>query len=164
MAWSNLLSGLVGALLGGLFSIVASVITRRQQRSQARQATSHTASSAIVDNILAIKQAMLDIQKAKDSKNNSSFETVHAAAERILFVYNVLIADKMLRSRISELINVVNVWYRNAWQLPRPVNQKRIESIVSHMDHVRKSIQAHLDGQPLPPCQSPPDLLAMKNA
>ena len=39
-----------------------------------------------MDNILAIKQAMLDIQKAKDSKNNSSFETVHAAAERILFV------------------------------------------------------------------------------
>lgn len=67
-------------------SIVASVITMRQQRSQARQGASHTASSAIVDNILAIKQAMLDIQKAKDSKNNSSFETVHAAAERILFV------------------------------------------------------------------------------
>ena len=52
-------------------SIVASVITMRQQRSQARQGASHTASSAIVDNILAIKQAMLDIQKAKDSKNNS---------------------------------------------------------------------------------------------
>jgi hypothetical protein len=68
MAWSNLLSGLIGALLGGLFSIVASVITMRQQRSQARQGASHTASSAIVDNILAIKQAMLDVQAAKDSR------------------------------------------------------------------------------------------------
>jgi hypothetical protein len=163
MAWSNLLSGLIGALLGGLFSIVASVITRRQQRSQARQGTSDTASSAIVDNILAIKQAMTDIQKAKDSKNNSSFETVRAAAERILFVYNVLIADKVLRSRISELINVVNV-VSECLAIAQLVNQKRIDSIISHMDNVRKSIQAHLDDQPLPRCQSPPDLLAIKNA
>jgi hypothetical protein len=108
MTWSNLLSGLIGALVGGIFSIIASVVTMRQERSQARHASSRTASTAIVDNILAIKKAMFDIQNI-DPGNVSSFETIHASAERILFVYNVMITDVALRSRVRELIEMVNI-------------------------------------------------------
>ena len=51
---SNLLSGLFGALLGGLASIVASVMTMRHERSQARRNDSRDAGYSIKENILKI--------------------------------------------------------------------------------------------------------------
>jgi hypothetical protein len=163
MAWSNLLSGLIGALIGGLFSIAASVMTMRQERSQARQRASHTAASAIVDNILTIKKAMEDIQAAADVGSDSSFEAIHAASERILFVYNVLIANKELRSRISELIKRVNAWYENARKSSKTANQERIDSIISYMGYVRQSIEAHLEDPRLPKRISSSDVQATES-
>ncbi len=163
MTWSNLLSGLIGALVGGVFSIIASVVTMRQERSQARHASSRTASTAIVDNILAIKRAMFDIQNT-DPGNDSPFETIYASAERILFVYNVMITNKVLRSRIRELMEMVAIWYQSVRQSPQDVSQKDADAIRSYMGYVDQSIKAYLDDRSLPADQPPPSLLAASNA
>src|SRR4051794_28196492 len=101
MTWSNLLSGLIGALVGGLFSIGATILTFNHEQSQVRQSASRTACNAIVENILTINTAMGEAQWAIDHSNDSSdpaiyssFETVRSAAQRILYVYNVLVADE----------------------------------------------------------------------
>ncbi len=83
MTWSNLLSGLIGALLGGLFSIVAAVMTFRHERSQARQGESRTASGAILENIIAIRQAMRDIQWTMDPSNDSSDRSIDSSLETV---------------------------------------------------------------------------------
>ena len=171
MTWSNLLSGFIGALVGGVFSIIATSMNFRHEQSQKRQSASRTASNAIVENILVISKAMLDTQWTIDHSNNSSdpiiyssLETVQAAAQRILYVHNVLIANEKLRSRISDLIDMVEVWYTNARESPATVSQQRIKSIESYMEYVNQSIQAHLRDLPLPPHNSPPDLRAMGNS
>ena len=157
MNLSNLLSGLIGAVIGGIFSFAGSYWTMKQQRSQTRLGASHSASSAILDNIATIKNGMYRARKALKSRETPSFDTVHAAAERIVFVYNVLIADKELRTRISQLISLVKVWYENAL-LPSRVNEETEYEIYSYMDYVRNSIIAHLDEKDLPGKEPVPDL------
>jgi hypothetical protein len=171
MTWSNLLSGLIGALVGGVFSLLATVITIRHERSRVRREASHTASDAIKENMLTIRQAMFDIQWAMDPSNDSSdpsvdplLETVRAAAQRILYLYSDPIADETLRSRIDIFVDMVEVWYKNARQSSRTVNQKRIESIESYMGYVNESIKAHRNDLQLPPDQPPPDVRATENA
>ena len=78
MNLSNLLSGLIGAVIGGIFSFAGSYWTMKQQRSQTRLVASHTASSAILDNIATIKNGMYRVRQALDSGETPSFDTVHA--------------------------------------------------------------------------------------
>jgi hypothetical protein len=160
---SNLLSGFIGALVGGLFSVVAAVMTIRHERAQVRKDASYAASGAITDNILIIGKAMYETQRAMDparkapgSEIYALREKVHSAAQSILYRYNVVIANKDLRSRIGSLVNMVNIWYENALNSSADVNQKRIDSINSYTRCVNDSIQAHLDGQSLPPDEPHP--------
>jgi hypothetical protein len=118
---------------------------------------SYAASGAITDNILIIGKALYETQramnrapKAPDSEVYALREKVHSAAQSILYRYNVMIANKDLRSRITSLVNMVNVWYENALKSSADVNQKRIDSINAYVGCVNDSIQAHLDRRPLP--------------
>ena len=95
MNWSNLLSGAIGAVLGGLLAIVAS-----------------------------------------------------------------LMSDTELRSRINQLKDLMEQWYEKTdWVTERSVQQERYDAIMPFMEYVNLSIRAHMNDQPLPAEETPPDLL-----
>jgi len=156
---TNLLSGLFGALIGGLAAIVAAVITARHERSQAKRNDSRRAGYSIKENILKIKDAMWRFPAASDSENDALLETVRTLTESIRYVLNGQIPREELRSRIDELIKVVVVWYDNA----EPVSEERKKATVNYMRYVDGSIQDYLDDKELPPYQSPSDLLEIEN-
>jgi hypothetical protein len=171
MTLSNLVSGLIGALVGGLFSLGGAILTIRHEQKQVRRGASHNASNAVMENIITIRKAMLDVQRTMSQSNDPSdpgiyslLGTVQTAAQNTLYIYNALIADERLRSRISNLVDIVDVWYQNARESPVAVNQKRIESIESYTGYVIESIQAHLRGLPLPDDGPRPDMLATGKA
>lgn len=155
----NLLSGLFGALIGGLAAIVAAVMTTRHERSQAKRNDSRRAGYSIKENILKIKDAMWRFPAPSVSENNALLETVRTLTESIRYVLNGQIACEELRSRIDELIRVVIVWYDNA----ESVSEERKKATVKYMRYVDGAIQDYLDDKELPLYQSPPDLLEMEN-
>ena len=90
MTWSNLLSGLVGAGLGGLLAIAASIMTMRGQRSLALAATaedkrqaqlraSYTASAQILGDMVTIKRG-LDAMAASGLTLSSPLTPLYYAA------------------------------------------------------------------------------------
>jgi hypothetical protein len=122
MNWSNLLSGVIGALLGGLLAIGASLMSARQQRSltlatlaeerrQTKLQTSHTARAEILADPLTIKRAMIDLMSATRADAATVFRTVYSTVERIFIVHNSVIADIELRSRVNELKDLMEQWY-----------------------------------------------------
>jgi hypothetical protein len=176
MSWSNLLSGIIGAVLGGLLAIIASFITMRQQQSlalatfaedrrQAQLRASYSACTEILNNMLIIKQAMQNVMTGPRSDAITAFKTAYDSAERIFIVYNTLVADGDLRSRINELKGVVEQWYQNTeWETDKSVQGERYELVVPFMEYINLSIRAHLDNQSLPPAETPPNLLAEKKS
>ncbi len=154
---SNLLSGLVGGVVGGLLSVMAALMGIRHERSQMRQDTSRIAVGAIKQNILTIRDALDAAQwalnpesKSPASAVDSALATIRAANRSVVYEHKGLIADKELRSRIDNLDNMVTAWYENAKKSPPAVNQQGIRSIDTYMAYIIKSIEAHLDGDPLP--------------
>jgi hypothetical protein len=158
---SNLLSGLIGAVIGGLFSFAATLVGIRHERTRMRQDTSHIAAVAVKKNISAIKEAMDDAQWALNpaseepaSAADSALATIRTATRSVMYEYKSLIADKELRSRVDNLATMVITWYENAEKSTPAVNQQGNESIAAYMRCVITSIDAHLDGAPLPPDES----------
>jgi hypothetical protein len=173
MNWSNLLSGIVGAALGGLLAIIAAVLTMRQQRSltramaaedrqQAKLRLSYTASTEILTRMLALKDLMWQTQVALASGGKLVWDAFHSALDHILIVDSAMIADQALRSRVMELTDLCGEWYENTDRSTnKSVNQERLELVMPYMQYINQSIRAHLDDQPLPPYQPRPDLLAV---
>jgi hypothetical protein len=174
MTWSNLLSGFIGGLVGGLLSIVAAFMTIRHERSQARQDraqvredASRRACNVIKQDILAINNALSTIFDSNDSSESRIYallEEIHAPAQRILYLYNVQIANEKLRSRISRFTYMVVEWYTNARESPTTVKQEPAKAIESYAGYVLKSIEDYLGDKPLTPDESAPDLPATENA
>jgi hypothetical protein len=172
MDWSNLLSGVIGALLGGILAIVASLMTARQQRSltlatfaeerrQTQLQISYAACAEILSDMLTIKRAMIDLMDADRAAAAIAFRTVYSTVERIFIVHNSVIADVELRSRINQLKDLMEQWYeKTEWVTERSVQQERYDLIMPFMEYVNMSIRAHMNDQPLPPGEPPPDLLA----
>jgi gas vesicle protein len=156
---SNLLSGLFGALIGGLAAIVAAGMTSRHDRSQARRNDSRRAAYSIKENILKIKDAIYRFPAGSESENDTLLETVRTLAESIRYVLIGQIDNRELRSRIDELISVVIVWYDNA----ESVSAERMKVTSRYMSYVDGSIQDYLDEKQLSQYQSPPNLLAVEN-
>jgi hypothetical protein len=171
MNWSNLLSGVIGALLGGLLAIVASLMSARQQRSltlatlaeerrQTQLQISYSACAEILGDMLTIKRAMIDLMSATRSDATIAFRTVYGTVERIFIVHNSVVADTELRSRINQLKDLMEQWYEKTdWVTERSVQQERYDAIMPFMEYVNLSIRAHMNDQPLPAEETPPDLL-----
>jgi hypothetical protein len=171
---ANLLSGVIGAVVGGILAFLAAYLTMRQQRSlalatsvedwrQTRLSASYAASAKILSDMLIVKQGMWDARKSSDPRAQV-LPTVHAAAERIL-VHNARIADKDLRSRINELNELINQWYELVYQADTTDESKRLyKLVIPYMEYMDKSIRAHIDDDPLPSHEAPPDLRAEDNA
>jgi len=157
---SNLLSGLIGGIIGGLLSVVAALMAINNERSQMRQDTSRIAVGAIKQNILTIRDALDAAQWALNPENkspasavDSALATIRTANRSVVYEQRDLIANKDLRSRINKLDNMVTAWYENAEKSSLVVNQQGIDSIDAYMACIIESIEAHLDGDPLPPDQ-----------
>jgi hypothetical protein len=170
MDWSNLLSGVIGALLGGLLAIVASLMSARQQRSltlatlaeerrQTKLQISYTACAEILADMLTIKRAMIDLMGATRADAGIAFRTVYSTVERIFIVHNSVVADLELRSRVNELKDLMEQWYEKTdWVTERSVQQERYDFIMPFMEYVNLSIRAHMNDQPLPSSETPPTL------
>src|SRR5690348_13167097 len=120
--WPNLLSGIVGAVVGGLAALIASIITMKQQRQlaleeskenrrQEQLRTSRAAGAQILVKMLTIKQGLWDVQRALDAGKDPPLGAVYQAAESVLVVHNSQIVDKDLRSRVNELCELLDIWY-----------------------------------------------------
>ena len=130
MNWSNLLSGVIGALLGGLLAIVASLMSARQQRS-------------------------LTLATLAEERRQTQLQISYSACAEIL-------GDMLteLRSRINQLKDLMEQWYEKTdWVTERSVQQERYDAIMPFMEYVNLSIRAHMNDQPLPAEETPPDLL-----
>jgi hypothetical protein len=170
MNWSNLLSGVIGALLGGLLAIVASLMSARQQRSltlatlaeerrQTQLQISYTACAEILSDMLTIKRAMIDLMAATRADAAAVFRTVYSTVERIFIVHNSVVAEGDLRERINQLKDLMEQWYEKTdWVTERSVQQERYDLIMPFMEYVNLSIRAHMNDQPLPPSEIPPSL------
>lgn len=175
MTLSNLLTGLIGAVLGGLLAIGASIMTMRQQRSltmatfaeerrQVQLRMSYTASAEILANMLTIKEG-LGALSSDEKRNNPKFDRAFAAADRIITVYNPQIADTALRARINDFVILIEQWASSEnriWQFE--VYAERYNLLTAFMAYLNESVKAHIDDKPLPPHESPPDLLAVKGS
>jgi hypothetical protein len=169
MAWSNLLSGIIGAVLGGLLAVVASVITSRQQRSltlaafaedrrQSRLRSSYGASGEILSSMLTAKAAMYDVMD-DGSDWSASHDKVRTTMERVSILYNPLIADEELRSRINDLIYLAQEWLNKTdARTGKSLQNERIDLVLPYMEFISQSIRAHLDDRALPPVEYAPDL------
>jgi hypothetical protein len=167
MTWSNLLSGFIGGLVGGVLSLAAAFMTIRHDRSQARQDTSRSACNVIKHDILTIRNAiwtMVDGKDLSESRLYALLAEIHAATQDILYVKIGQVDNEKLRSRINDLIDVVVEWYENARESPTAVDQKLAKAIESHTASVLSSIEDYLADKKLTSDQSPPDLPAMENA
>jgi len=179
MTWSNLLSGLIGAVLGGLLTLAASIMTMKQQRSlaleaaaedrrQAQLRASYSASARILEDMLTLKDglnALLPLMIRANTSAAADYDTAFNALDRIFVVHNALIADEALRSRINALTILVSEQWMSQEnrRADEPTQAKRRDLIISYMEHVNQSIRAHLDNKPLPLTESVPNLLAVKN-
>jgi hypothetical protein len=174
MSWSNLLSGLVGALIGGLLTLAASIMTMKQQRSLALEATaedrrqaqlraSYAAGARILEDMLVIKeglQLLLMRSMAYNPAKEATQKAAYDAVDRMFVVHNALIADDELRTRINALVNIINERWTSAYTSNADESKVELQSsaVLNYMEHVNKSIRAHLDNGPLPPAEPVPDL------
>ena len=106
--------------------------------------------------MLKIKQGMWDVREQPVSDRTLPLQSVYAAAERILVVHNIVIADKEIRHRVNVLIDLVNTWYANILRYPgQAIEQDDVSQIISNMKYVGDSIAAHLDGLSATKVQAP---------
>ena len=170
MSLDNLLSGLVGAVVGGLLAIAAAVITMTQQRSlalaaaaeerrQSRLAASRDACVEVLASLVTIKLGLDGLATQKED----SPQAVDAlnAAERLYVVHNSLVADPVLQSRVDALIPLLEQWRRN-WAAEITTKKKRRDLILDYMEYLNQSIRAHLDDRALPSEQPSPDLESVR--
>ncbi len=157
MTWSNLLSGFIGAVVGGAFSIATAMITTRGERSRIRRDVSRGAANAIMRNIVTIGNAMSRIQSAMNPDSQppdsdiekliaGSMEEVNTATQSILYEHKALISDPALRARIDSLVDMIEKWSEDAQVAPNDVISRGIDSIKSYMKGVTDSLDAHRGG------------------
>jgi hypothetical protein len=172
MSWANLLSGLVGAVVGGLLAVVASVITMRQQRSlalaavveersQARLAASRQACVEILGCMITIKFGLDGL--ATREEDSPEAVAALAAGERIFVVHNALVEDPTLRRRIDGLIELLQQWRNYCWNLNEAAKTECKNQVLDYMQYVNQSLRENLDNHPLPAEQHLPDLEAVVN-
>lgn len=164
---TNLLSGLIGAVLGGVLAIVASFMTMRQQRTlalsaaeedrrQLRLAASRNACIEILACMVTIKAGLNGL--ATEKEDSPEAVAAYNAADRITIVHNALVEDTELRSRIDTMVNVVLWEWRNSWNASAARKAENKKLVMQYMGHVSDSIRTYLDNRPLPPEQQSPSL------
>lgn len=169
MTLANLLSGLVGAIIGGLLSIATAVITIRQQRAMSlaaadeeqrrqRLVRSHTAGVEILAGLITVKFGLPGL--ATRDEASAEAQAASHAMDRIFVVHTALIVDAELRRRIEDLVPILEQWRsRDTYLASGDVHDARYGEIMNYFEYLNQSIRAHLDGRELPPAQEAPDLL-----
>jgi hypothetical protein len=167
MNWTNLLSGLIGAVVGGLLAILAAFITMKQQRSlalaaaeeerrQSRVTAARNACIEILGCMLTIRDGLLGL--ATKEEDSPAAIAARVALDRLVTIHIALIqGEPELRDRLRSIMNVLDEW-REYWQDDSTKKDENRQLIVDYMRYLAESIRAYLDNDALPSKQDPPHL------
>jgi hypothetical protein len=166
--WTNLLSGFLGAIVGGLITLLATWLTIRQERALAREAAaedrrrftdarSQGAARELMTLALGPLQDVIEFSGHSVGDSPNQHNPLPGLASSMNLTLIPLVANNALRSRLTRLLDFLADLdrLRKMDGIEVKYLQGACQNASAYLTYVTGSLSAYLADQDLPPQQEP---------